>query len=171
MDLLIAYWPLALVGALLALLLLYFLLRPRQRVALTDSAPVRPHMAVQPKSSFGNKGLGEGRGLADEAAAAAADITGSIISARVHASLPGAAGPPDDLVKLKGIGPKLAAMLNAHGLTRFDQIAKLSPAQVDDLDETLGAFRGRFARDHVIDQADYLARGDIDGFEQRFGKL
>lgn len=171
MDLLTAYWPLALLGALVALLLLYFLLRPRQRVALTDSTPVRPHMAVQPKSSFGHKGVGEGKGLADEAAAAAADVTGSIISARVHASLPGASGPPDDLVKLKGIGPKLAAMLNSHGLTRFDQIAKLTPAQVDDLDETLGAFRGRLTRDKVVDQADYLARGDIDGFEQRYGKL
>lgn len=171
MDLLIAFWPLALIGVLIALLLLYFLLRPRQRVALTDSAPVRPHMAVQPKSSFGNKGQDAGRGLSDEAAAAVVEITGSIISARVHESLAAASGPPDDLVKLKGIGPKLAAMLNSHGLTRFDQIAKLSPAQVADLDETLGAFRGRLARDHVVDQADYLARGDIDGFEQRFGKL
>lgn len=171
MDLLIAYWPLALVGALIVILLLYLLLRPRQRVTLTDSAPVRPHMAAQPRSSFGNKGSTEGHGLADEAAAAAADVTGEIISARVHASLPGASGPPDDLVKLKGIGPKLAALLNSHGLTRFDQIAKLSPAQVEELDATLGAFRGRLARDKVIEQADYLARGDIDGFEQRFGKL
>ena len=171
MELLTAYWPIALIAALVALILLYFLLRPRQRVTLTDSAPVRPHMIVQPKSSFGSKGLGEGRGLADEAAAAAADITGSIISARVHDSLPGASGPPDDLVKLKGIGPKLAALLNTHGLTRFDQIAKLSPSQVDDLDETLGAFRGRLTRDKVVDQADYLARGDIDGFEQRYGKI
>ena len=86
MDLLIAYWPLALIGVLIALLLLFLLLRPRQRVALTDSAPVRPHMAVQPKSSFGSKGSGEGRGLTDEAAAAVAEVTGSIISARVHNS-------------------------------------------------------------------------------------
>jgi len=163
MDVLIAYWPLALVAAALALLLLYFLLRPRQRVALTDSAPIRPHMTMANK--------GEGKGLGDEAAAAAADVAGSIISARVHDSLPGASGPPDDLVKLKGIGPKLAALLNSQGLIRFDQIAKLSPTQVDDLDQTLGAFRGRLARDHVVDQANYLARGDIDGFEQRFGKL
>ena len=175
MDLLIAYWPLALVGAVVALLLLYFLLRPRQRVTLTDSAPVRPHMTAQPKSSFGNKGLeaspGEGRGLADEAAAAAADLSGTILSAPVHDSLPGASGPPDNLVQLKGVGPKFAAMLNSRGLTRFDQIAKLSPAQVDDLDSTLGAFRGRLVRDKVVDQADYLARGDVDGFEQRYGKL
>ena len=163
MDYLIANWPLALIAALAALLALSFLLRPRQRVALTDSAPLRPHMD--------SAKTGEGRGLGDEAAAAAADVAGSIISARVHDSLPGASGPPDDLVQLKGIGPKLAAMLNSRGLIRFDQIANLTPAQIDDLDESLGAFRGRLARDHVVTQAYYLARGDIDGFEQRFGKL
>ncbi len=165
MELLIAYWPLALLAALLASLLLYLLLRPRQRVALTDSAPVRPHMAVEASIQ------GEGRGLADEAAAAAADVTGSILSARVHDSLPGASGPPDDLSRLKGVGPKLAAMLNGLGITRFEQIASLSPDQVDDLDQSMGAFRGRLARDRIVDQADYLARGDIDGFEQRYGKL
>ena len=163
MDILIANWPLALIAALVALLMLYLLLRPRQRVALTDSAPLRPHM------NFAR--TGEGKGLGDEAAAAAADVAGSIISARVHDSLPGASGPPDDLVKLKGIGPKLAALLNSHGIVRFDQIAKLTPAQVDDLDETLGAFRGRLARDRVVDQAHSLARDDKDGFEQRYGKL
>jgi len=163
MDLLIAYWPLALIAALVALLALYFLLRPRQRVVLTDSAPLRPHMTLAK--------AGEGKGVGDEAAAAAADVAGSIISARVHDKLPGASGPPDDLVQLKGIGPKLAAILNGKGIVRFDQIAKLTPAQVDNLDDTLGAFRGRLARDKVVDQADYLARGDIDGFEQRFGKL
>ncbi len=163
MDYLIANWPLAVIAALVALLALYLLLRPRQRVALTDSAPLRPHMNLA-KS-------GEGKGLGDGAAAAASDVAGSIIAARVHDSLPGASGPPDDLVKLKGIGPKLAAMLNARGIVRFDQIAKLTSSQVDDLDESLGAFRGRLARDHVVTQADYLARGDIDGFEQRFGKL
>ena len=163
MDILIANWPLALIALARALVLLYFLLRPRQRVTLTDSAPVRPHMTLTNN--------GEGKGIGDEAAAAVADVAGSIISARVHDALPGASGPPDDLVQLKGIGPKLAALLNQRGIIRFDQIARLTPAQVDDLDDALGAFRGRLARDRVIDQADYLARGDIDGFEQRYGKL
>ena len=163
MDILIANWPLALIALALALVLLYFLLRPRQRVTLTDSAPVRPHMTMTK--------TGEGQGIGDEAAAAVADVAGSIISARVHDALPGASGPPDDLVQLKGIGPKLAALLNQRGIIRFDQIAKLTPGQVDDLDDALGAFRGRLARDRVVDQADYLARGDIDGFEQRYGKL
>ncbi len=160
MNVLIENWPLALIAAALALILLYFLLRPRQRVALTDSAPIRPHMTVA--KDVQAKGI----------AGTAAELTESLLSVRDHHHpLPGASGPRDDLVKLKGVGPKLAALLNQHGITRFEQIAGLTPAQVNDLDDSLGAFRGRIARDHVVEQADYLARGDIDGFEQRFGKL
>ena len=65
----------------------------------------------------------------------------------------------------------LAAILNERGIIRYEQIAKLSPGQVEALDESLGAFRGRLARDRIVDQADYLARGDREGFEARFGKL
>jgi len=159
MTALIDYWPIALLGAAIALALLYLLLRPRQRVTLTDSAPVRPHMNVA--SATPSRGF----------AATAENFTGSILAARDHVALAPPSGPPDDLVRLKGVGPKLAALLNTHGINRFDQIASLTARQVDDLDEELGAFRGRLARDHVVAQADYLARGDIDGFEQRFGKL
>lgn len=148
-------------AAIAVLLLLFLLLRPRQRIELKDQGPTRPHMAAR----------GEGRGLADEAAAAASDVTGDIISARVHAELPGASGPPDDLQLLKGVGPKLAAMLNQRGVTRFEQIAKLAPGQLEALDNELGAFRGRLVRDQIGEQAQYLARGDRDGFEARFGKL
>jgi predicted flap endonuclease-1-like 5' DNA nuclease len=72
---------------------------------------------------------------------------------------------------LKGVGPKFADALRAAGIYSFDQIATLSPVGVDRLDEQLGAFRGRIGRDRIVEQADYLARNDIDGFEQKFGKL
>ena len=149
------------VAAMIVLIVLLLLLRPKQKVRLSDPGPVRPHMAAR----------GEGKGLTDEAAAAASDVAGDIISARVHAELPGASGPPDDLQLLKGVGPKLAAMLNQRGVTRFDQISRLSPSQVEALDSDLGAFRGRLARDKIVEQADYLARGDRDGFVARFGRL
>ena len=156
-------WLLVLLGILLVLILAYFLLRPRQRVQLSkDSAPIRPHMA--PKR-------GESRGIAGEAAAAASDVAGEIISAPVHANLPGASGPPDDLQRLKGVGPKLAAMLNGMGIIRYEQLASLSDADLEQIDRQLGAFRGRLKRDQVPEQADYLARGDEDGFQQRFGSL
>jgi predicted flap endonuclease-1-like 5' DNA nuclease len=158
------YWPVLVVGLIIGLIVVYLMFRPKQNVRLTDSVPVRPHMTH-------GTAIGEGKNIADEAAAAASDVAGHILNARVHRELPGASGPPDDLVKLKGVGPKLAGILNERGITRFDQIAKLSPGQVEALDALLGAFRGRFERDRIQEQADYLARGDIDGYEVKFGKL
>ena len=161
MDLIAEYWWLILVVAVLALAAV-LLLRPRQNVRLTDSAPVRPHM---PHASR------EGQGLADEAAAAASDVTGEILEAPVHRNLPGASDQSDDLSRLKGVGPRFADALHAAGFHRFEQLAGLSSAELERLDSQLGAFRGRLARDRVVEQADYLARNDIDGYEQKFGKL
>lgn len=157
------YWPVFLVALIIGAIVGYLVFRPRQRVTLTGETPLRPHMAQPHKR--------EGRGIADEAAAAASDVTGQLISAKVHQELPGATGTPDDLVKLKGVGPKLAAELANRGIVRFDQIAGMTPAQVEALDNSLGAFRGRFTRDRIVEQAYYLSRGDIDGYELKFGKL
>jgi predicted flap endonuclease-1-like 5' DNA nuclease len=162
MEFMQIYWPVFLVGLIIGLIACYLYFRPKQNVRLTDSVPRRPHM---------NAAAHEGRGVTDEAAAAASDVAGPIIGAQVHAELPGASGPPDDLIKLKGVGPKLAELLNQRGIRRFDQIANLSAGQVEALDESLGAFRGRFARDRIVEQADYLARGDIDGYVAKFGNL
>jgi predicted flap endonuclease-1-like 5' DNA nuclease len=72
---------------------------------------------------------------------------------------------------MKGVGPKLADALHARGFARFEQLAGLSGEEVERIDSQLGAFRGRIRRDRIVEQAQYLARGDQDGFEQRFGKL
>jgi predicted flap endonuclease-1-like 5' DNA nuclease len=156
------YWWIILAVVVVAVALL--LLRPRQRVTLTDSAPKRPHMA-------GTTAHREGRGLAAEAAAAASDVTGELLAAPVHRNLRNSAEAGDDLALLKGVGPKFADALRALGFDRFEQIAHLTPTEVERLDGQLGAFRGRIARDRIVEQADYLARGDKDGFEERFGKL
>ena len=147
-------------------ILAFLLLRPRQRVRLSDSAPVRPHMAHLKDSS-----PGEDQGLPGELAAATSDIAGEILEAPVHSHLPGASGPPDNLQCLKGVGPKFAETLNARGITRYDQLAHMSAEEVERLDSQLGPFRGRLQRDRVVEQADYLARGDTEGFEARFGSL
>ena len=162
MEFVQSYWPVFLVALLIGLIVGFLWFRPRQRVRLSSETPLRPHMAAAKQ---------EGRALSDEAAAAASDVAGQLLRARVHEELPGASGPPDDLARLKGVGPKFATLLNQRGITRFDQIAKLSAGQVEEIDGAMGAFRGRFARDRIVEQADYLARNDIDGFEQRFGKL
>lgn len=163
MDLIREYWWLIAV-VVVVLVLAFILLRPKQRVRLTDSAPVRPHMAQQ-------NGPPEGRGLAGEAAAAASDVAGEVFGVPVHRQLDGDKDPADDLCRLKGVGPKFADALHALGFNRFDQLAHLTPTEIERLDSQLGAFRGRITRDRVAEQADYLARGDSDGFEQKFGKL
>jgi predicted flap endonuclease-1-like 5' DNA nuclease len=162
MNLVHEYWWVIVV--VVALVLAFVLLRPRQRVRLTQTAPVRPHMAY-------SKQPPEGRGLTGEAAAATSDVTGELIRAQVHRKLDGVADDRDDLSLIKGIGPKFADALRAAGFVRFEQLAHLTPTEIERLDAQLGAFSGRITRDRIVEQADYLARGDIDGFEQRFGKL
>lgn len=153
-ELLESYWPIVLIALLIGLIAGYLLFRPRQRVRLTNSAPVRPHMA----QSMDHPGLSHEAGV----------TTRYVLQSGEHVP---AGVSADDLERLKGVGPKLAAMLKAHGLTRFEQIAHLTGSELERLDRDLGPFRGRLQRDRVVEQADYLARGDIDGFEQRFGKL
>jgi predicted flap endonuclease-1-like 5' DNA nuclease len=113
----------------------------------------------------------EGHSLVDEDAAAVADIAGEFLGVDVHSELPGASGPPDNLQMLKGVGGKFAAKLNENGICRFDQLAKLTSAQVAALDTRMDPFQGRIERDRLVEQAGYLARGDTDGFQAIFGNL
>ena len=152
MDFLHGTWPPIIVGIALLVIVALLIFRPRQRVKLSESAPR------------------EGRGIAGEAAAATSDVAGNIINAPVHRALEGDV-QQDDLCMLKGVGPKFADALHGAGFLNFQQIAGLTPVEVERLDRQLGAFGGRITRDRIVEQADYLARIDIDGFEQRFGKL
>lgn len=77
----------------------------------------------------------------------------------------------DDLLKLKGVGPKLAALLTELGITRYAEIAGWSDTDIAAIDARLGNFKGRPVRDQWVDQAKYLAAGDIAGFEAKYGKL
>ena len=163
MDFIRENWPVIVVAIFVAMILAFIVLRPRQRVTLTDSAPIRPHMA--------HSAPAEGRGIPGEAAAAASDVAGELIDAPVRRELDGSGGTIDDFLLLKGVGPKLATHLNGMGFLRFEQLARLTPIEVERIEAQLGAFRGRLTRDRVVEQADYLARGDTDGYERQFGKL
>jgi len=66
-------------------------------------------------------------------------------------------GNGDDLKKIKGVGPKLEAELNARGVWHFDQIAAWSAGEVAWADEHLVRFKGRVSRDDWVGQAKKLA--------------
>lgn len=78
---------------------------------------------------------------------------------------------PAPLTRIKGLGPKVATRLAELGITRVDQLAMLTDDDAEALDAQLGAFRGRIARDRWVEQARFLAAGDVRGFEAVFGRL
>lgn len=82
-----------------------------------------------------------------------------------------AAAKADNLQLLKGVGPKMATLLGGLGVTSFAQIAAWTDADIAAIDPQLGAFQGRIARDNIVDQAGYLAKGDKAGFEAKYGAL
>lgn len=101
----------------------------------------------------------------------AAEIIGGVGEAVALAASPAPDGEADDLRRIKGIGPKLVTLLATLGVTRFDQIAAWTDADIDGIDAQLGTFAGRIRRDNWVEQAKYLAAGDVAGFEAQFGKL
>lgn len=82
-----------------------------------------------------------------------------------------AVGEADDLSLIKGVGPKLKTLLAGLGISRFDQIAAWNDADIAEVDQYLGSFKGRITRDNWVEQAGYLARGDHAGFAARFGAV
>lgn len=78
---------------------------------------------------------------------------------------------PLDLAQLKGVGPKFRDKLGAAGITRIDQIAGWSSADVPVIDGQMGEFRGRIEGDRLVEQAQLLTQGRYTEYETRFGKL
>lgn len=67
-------------------------------------------------------------------------------------------GTPDDLKKIKGIGPKFEGDLNAKGVYYFRQIAAWKAKDVKDVEAILEKFPGRITRDEWVKQAKVLAK-------------
>lgn len=145
------YWP-VLVILLLAIVAGLFLARRGKHVAIDSEPSIRPTLSreVAPKPAV----------ITDEPNIAAPSFKVEL-----------AAGEPDNLIEIKGLGPRIAKTLNGLGVTRFEQIANLSSDEQVALDEQLGAFKGRLAQDRWVDQARILASGDRAAFESEFGKI
>lgn len=78
-------------------------------------------------------------------------------------------GPADDLLLIKGVGPKLNALLISLGVHHFRQIAGWSEAEIAEVDARLGTFKGRITRDRWQDQARLLAEGKMEEFARLYG--
>ncbi|MEM9640380.1 MAG: NADH:ubiquinone oxidoreductase [Pseudomonadota bacterium] len=79
-------------------------------------------------------------------------------------------GGPDDLKQIKGIGPKLEAMLHGMGYFHFDQVAAWTGQEVAWVDQNLEGFKGRVTRDQWVTQAHTLASGGTTEFSKKVDK-
>jgi predicted flap endonuclease-1-like 5' DNA nuclease len=128
--------------------------------------------AITPSAAAGTLG-----GLAEAVAVGAQDVvedaeaTAAASAPAPQEPAPEPAGEADDLRRIKGVGPKLVALLHSLGVNRYEQIAAWSEEDIDRIDAQLGTFAGRIRRDSWVEQARFLAAGDTAGFEGQFGKL
>lgn len=76
-------------------------------------------------------------------------------------------GKPDDLKKIKGVGPKLEAMLHRMGFYHYDQVGNWTADEIAWVDENLEGFKGRVSRDGWVAQAKVLAAGGETEFSKR----
>lgn len=132
------------------------------RIDREEWIPQAKLLAVGNMTEF-DRLYGDGVAIAGAATAGAVAMTAL--------GIPAAVGAPDDLLQLKGVGPKLNALLISLGVTRFDQIAAWSADDVAKVDAELGSFKGRIVRESWVEQAGLLATGAIAAFEAKFGKL
>jgi predicted flap endonuclease-1-like 5' DNA nuclease len=88
-----------------------------------------------------------------------APVTARDRVAEIAARTAGGLTPPhDDLVRIHGVGPKIARLLESMGITSFRQVARFSPDDVSTVNEALEVFHGRIQRDDWIGSARQLHR-------------
>lgn len=145
--------------------------------AVVDGAKAAGGAVVDGVSATGAAVAGGAAAVGGAVAGVASDGKDKVVSLMgdagsvVKPNIKAAVGDPDNLELLKGVGPKLNALLVSLGVTRFDQIADWGADDVAEVDQHLGNFKGRVERDNWIDQARLLAAGDTAGFEAKYGAL
>ena len=157
-------WPLLLVAFLIGLAVAFLLFRASRRTrVLGESGDVLDEGAAP---ATRNKALIDAPPVATPAGLAGAGAAVAVAADEPHSETSKA---DDDLTRIKGVGPKLAAILRDEGVTSFAQIAAWSDADINRIDAKLGRFEGRIRRDDWVAQAGHLSSGDMEGYKARFG--
>lgn len=142
---------------------------PKEAEAKAEPAKkAKAEKAATPAARSQNKGKPDSDDRAEVEVARTADTSGSTDGQEKEPELLKEArgGKPDDLKKLKGVGPKLEATLNELGFFHFDQVASWGQQEVAWVDSRL-KFKGRIERDGWIEQAKVLASGGETDFSKR----
>lgn len=151
-ELLAEHWILLVIALVIGLIVAWFLLRTNRRTRVTG--------ASKDVLDEGAERAQRNSALVDAPPAAAKDPEPVVKVSD---------GNGDDLTRIKGVGPKLAALLESLGVTSFAQIADWDDAEIDRIDAQLGRFEGRIRRDDWTGQARLLADGKGAEYQQKYG--
>ena len=75
---------------------------------------------------------------------------------------PTASTSVDDLTRIKGIGAVMARTLNEIGIMSFGDLARLSQAEIAELESRVASLRGRIGRGGWVASAEALQRADYE---------
>ena len=152
-QLLAENWILLVIALVVGLLVAWFLFRSSRRTRVTGT-----------RQDVLDEGADRARrndALVDAPPAATADSQPNVTKVND--------GNGDDLTRIKGVGPKLAATLESLGVTSFAQIAEWDETEIDRMDAQLGRFEGRIRKDDWTGQARLLADGKSADFNTKYG--
>ncbi|MEP3051031.1 MAG: hypothetical protein ABJP48_07995 [Erythrobacter sp.] len=177
-----SYWPYFLAALLIGLAVAWFLFVANRKTSVTrgdakdvldeGAAPAQRNQALidAPQKTASDNAANIAANPASPKAEPQPISAAAQESAEATPSPLKTEGLSDDLTVIKGLGPKLATMLNSLGITSYAQIAEWDDAEIDRIDAQLDRFAGRIRRDSWVDQAKLLADGDQAGFAQTFGQ-
>ncbi|WP_322866023.1 hypothetical protein U5922_007330 [Aquicoccus sp. G2-2] len=150
--------------------------RAREEAAAKEDAALKARAAAAEKErAAAEKALEDARAERADAEAAPDYDKDGVLEGENEGARPEALSKPrggkgDNLKQIKGVGPKLEAMLNGMGFWHFDQIAAWSGDEVAWVDANLKGFKGRVSRDSWVEQAKALASGEETEFSKRVGQ-
>lgn len=151
-----ANWPIALIAFAIAFALVWLIARANRTTTVKISRDVLDD--------------GEGPAARNQALIDAPTPNADKDDTATSASAPAPVNGEDDLTQIKGLGPKLAALLKEHGITSFAQIAAWDDAEIERIDAKLGRFQGRITRDNWVEQAKHLSIGNAAVFAEKYGQ-
>ncbi|WP_413870472.1 Rne/Rng family ribonuclease [Albidovulum sp.] len=130
-------------------------------------AETAAEVAAEAAAPAGTASAAPARGMAaPRKVRPAAGLDAALAKSRNEPAVPAAGmlgaprgGKADDLKLIRGVGPKLEALLNEVGVWHFDQIAAWKAKDIAHVDERLVGFHGRITRDEWVKQAKVLAAG------------
>ncbi|HBV54205.1 MAG TPA: NADH-quinone oxidoreductase subunit E [Rhodobacteraceae bacterium] len=128
--------------------------------------PAAPKAAVKKATADAEKGAA----VSKAQTTAKAEVAGTIEGVKPKTLTAAENGKADDLKMIKGVGPKLEAMLNKLGFFHFSQVANWSEKEVAWVDQNLEGFKGRVSRDAWVEQAKLLSTGAETEFSKRAKK-